>query len=80
MADRYDSYTTVTIPLHDRYVRYTTIGALCATIVPLCFYVLGAFLPSVPGRARDAHHLIKTSPDWPTPLGPWVRAWGAERG
>ena len=29
----------------------------------LCFDVLGAFLPSVFGRARDADLLIKTSPD-----------------
>ena len=53
---------TVTRPLHDRYVRYTTVGALGAAIVPLCFYVLPAFLPSVPGRARNAHPLIKTPP------------------
>ena len=29
----------------------------------LCFYALCAFLPSVPGRARHADLLIKTSPD-----------------
>ena len=28
----------------------------------LCFYVLGAFLPSVPGCARHRDPLIKTSP------------------
>ena len=44
------------------YIRYTTVGALCAAIVPLCFYVLGAFLPSVPGCARDADPRIKTPP------------------
>ena len=44
-----DRYSTVTRPLLDRYDRYTTVGALCATIVPLCFYVLCAFLPSLPG-------------------------------
>ena len=31
----------------------------------LCFNVLGAFLPSVPGRARDADPQIKTPPDRP---------------
>ena len=32
--------------------------------MPLCFYVLGAFLPSVPCRARDADlPRIKTPPD-----------------
>ena len=29
---------------------------------PLCFYVLGAFLPSLPGWCRDADHKIKTPP------------------
>ena len=29
---------------------------------PLCFYVLGAFLPSLPGWCRDADPLIKTPP------------------
>ena len=58
----FDRYSTVTRPLLDRYVRYTTVGALCAAIVPLCFYVLGAFLPSLPGWCRDADLLIKTSP------------------
>ena len=33
--------------------------------LPLCFYVLGAFLPSVPGRARDADPRIKTPPERP---------------
>ena len=28
----------------------------------LCFYALRAFLPSVPGRARNADHRIKTPP------------------
>ena len=28
----------------------------------LCFYVLGAFLPSIHGSARHAHPLIKTPP------------------
>ena len=58
----FDRYSTVTRPLLDRYVRYTAVRALGAAITPLCFYVLGAFLPSVPGRARDADHLIKTPP------------------
>ena len=58
----FDRYSTVTRPLLDRYVRYTAVRALGAAITPLCFYVLGAFLPSVPGRARDADPLIKTPP------------------
>ena len=58
----FDRYSTVTRPLLDRYVRYTPVRALGAAITPLCFYVLGAFLPSVPGRARDADHRIKTPP------------------
>ena len=59
----FDRYSTVTRPLLDRYVRYTAVRALGAAITPLCFYVLGAFLPSVPGRARNADHLIKTPPE-----------------
>ena len=38
--------------------------------MPVCFYVLGAFLPSVPGRARNMDPLIKKSP---------VRAWAMPR-
>jgi hypothetical protein len=36
-----------------------------------CFYVLGAFLPSLPGWCRDAHLGIKTEPDlqWCMPCG-----------
>ena len=30
----------------------------------LCDYVLGAFLPSLPGYVRNADPLIKTGPDW----------------
>ena len=37
------------------------LGVECP-ILTLCFYVLGAFLPSVPGRARHADLLIKTPP------------------
>ena len=34
--------------------------------------MLGAFLPSVPGRARDAHPMIKTSPEVVDFLTKWV--------
>ena len=30
----------------------------------LCFYVLGAFLPSIPGWCRHADPGIKTEPGW----------------
>ena len=39
------------------------LGVECP-ILTLCFYVLGAFLPSVPGRARHADPGIKTPPVW----------------
>ena len=42
-------YSTVTRPLHVRYVRYTPAEAQTVASVPLCFYVLPAFLPSLPG-------------------------------
>ena len=44
-----DRYTTVTRPLHDRYVRYTAVAAIHVANVILCFYVLPAFLPLLPG-------------------------------
>jgi hypothetical protein len=44
-------------PIHTSLARFST------RRWRLCFYVLGAFLPSVPGRARDAHLRIKTPPD-----------------
>ena len=31
----------------------------------LCFYVIRSFLPSLPGRRRDADHGIKSPPDIP---------------
>ena len=35
------------------------LGPTAGALDLLCFYVLGAFLPSVPGRARNANPLIK---------------------
>ena len=56
----FDRYSTVTRPLLDRYVRYTAVRALGAAITPLCFYVLGAFLPSLPEWCRNVTRIYSS--------------------
>ena len=49
-------------PLLDRYDRYSTVTTVTPPVSTLCFYALGAFLPSLLGWAHDAHLRIKASP------------------
>ena len=55
LHDRYMTVIRPLRPLHDRWSPARRDYAIM-------FYVLGAFLPSVPGCARDAHPGIKTAP------------------
>ena len=50
------------MPRGSRCCHVAAVGPSGAPFTALCFYVLGAFLPSLPGWCRDAHPLIKT---WP---------------
>ena len=50
------------LELHGSYMAVDPFLGVECPILTLCFYVLGAFLPSLPDRARDAHPRIKTPP------------------
>ena len=56
-----DRYSTVTRPLRPLHDRWSPVRRDCA----IMFYVLGAFLPSIPSRARNADPRIKTAPGVP---------------